>query len=126
MFERIVVGVTRERTAKEAVGLALQVAAVFDAELHVVTAFDDKHDAAAADRAAAMLDSLEMSSGRPMEVHSQPGDPATVICDVAREVGADLIVVGNKGLAASSRWSKSVPGEITRTAPCSVLVLDTV
>jgi nucleotide-binding universal stress UspA family protein len=32
------------------------------------------------------------------------GDPATVILDVAHEIGADLIVVGTHGAGAIQRW----------------------
>jgi nucleotide-binding universal stress UspA family protein len=126
MFERIVVGVTKESTAREAAAAARQLALTLGAELHVVTAFDEKATDGSADRAEQLLGDVAMGSGKSMQLHSRPGDPAAAICDVAREVGADLIVIGNKGLAGSGRWSASVPGTVTRTAPCAVLLLDTV
>jgi nucleotide-binding universal stress UspA family protein len=125
MFERIVVGVTKTATARDAGARAQQLSRVFGAELHVVAGFDAKGNDGAADEAERLLESMAMASGTPVRLHARAGDPATAICDVAREVGADLIVVGNKGLAGSSRWSRSVPGSVTRDAPCSVLVLDT-
>jgi nucleotide-binding universal stress UspA family protein len=125
MFERIVVGVTNQATAKEAAAQAERLAALFGAELHVVTAFDHKAGDDAADRAERMLDQLATASATKMRLHSRPGNPADAICAVASDVGADLIVVGNKGLAASKRVSGSVPASVAAHAPCSVLILDT-
>jgi len=126
MFQRIVVGVTKASTARNAAAAARELALALGAELHVVSAFDEKATDDSADRAEQLLGDLAMGSGKSMQLHSRPGDPAAAICDVARAVGADLIVIGNKGLAGSSRWAASVPGTVTRTAPCAVLVLDTV
>jgi nucleotide-binding universal stress UspA family protein len=56
----------------------------------------------------------------------EDGDPATRICDVAAEVGADTIVLGNRG-THGSRWHvrESVPNLVLRHAPCSVFIVDT-
>lgn len=54
------------------------------------------------------------------------GDPAERICDVAEEVRADAIVLGNRG-THGSRWRvrESVPNLVLRHAPCSVHIVDT-
>ena len=45
---------------------------------------------------------------------------------VAEEVRADLIVVGNRGMqGAARRVLGSVPNTIAHSAPCSVLIVDT-
>ena len=55
-----------------------------------------------------------------------PGDPATTICEVAEDEGADVIVVGNRGLHGRRRWLiGSVPQVVLQHAPCSVMVVDT-
>jgi len=41
-------------------------------------------------------------------------------------VKADLIVVGNKGMRGARRVLGSVPNSIAHSAPCSVLIVDTV
>jgi nucleotide-binding universal stress UspA family protein len=57
---------------------------------------------------------------------ARPGDPADVLIDVAEETGADLIVVGNKGMTGAARFLLgSVPNKITHHAPCNVLVVRT-
>jgi nucleotide-binding universal stress UspA family protein len=56
----------------------------------------------------------------------ETGDPAELICRVAADEGADTIVVGNRGVHGS-RWRlrESVPNDVLRHSPCSVLVVDT-
>lgn len=51
------------------------------------------------------------------------GDPRNVIKAVAREIGADLIVMGTHGRRGLERFFLgSVAEEVVRGAPCSVLV----
>jgi nucleotide-binding universal stress UspA family protein len=71
------------------------------------------------------LDSIATAAAVPMRTHALPGEPAEAIVRVAEEVGADLIVVGNKGLHGVRRVLGSVPNTVVHQAPCSVLVLDT-
>jgi nucleotide-binding universal stress UspA family protein/nitrite reductase/ring-hydroxylating ferredoxin subunit len=54
------------------------------------------------------------------------GDPAEVIVGVARELPADLIVVGNKGMSGARRLLGSVPNSVAHYAPCDVLIAKTV
>ena len=51
------------------------------------------------------------------------GDPADVLVRLATECGADLLVIGNKGM--QRRVLGSVPNSVTHKAPCSVLVVKT-
>jgi len=54
------------------------------------------------------------------------GEPAATICDVAAEVGADTIVLGNRGTRGSWwRVKDSVPNLVLRHSPCSVFIVDT-
>ena len=57
--------------------------------------------------------------------HALPGDPAKALLTVANEVGADLIVVGNKGMRGAGRILGSVPNAVAHKAPCSVLIVNT-
>ena len=54
------------------------------------------------------------------------GDAAEAIVRVADQIGADLIVVGNKGMKGVRRVLGSVPNSVAHTANCSVLIVDTV
>jgi nucleotide-binding universal stress UspA family protein len=52
------------------------------------------------------------------------GDPASEILDVAREIGADLIVIPSHGKTGLLRWMLgSVAERVVRRATCPVLVL---
>lgn len=52
------------------------------------------------------------------------GDPATAIVETAREIGADLIVVGTHGRGlARDILLGSVSTKVTHHAPCDVLVV---
>lgn len=51
------------------------------------------------------------------------GEPADKIVSVAREIGADLIVVGHRNQTSLARWwNGSVGASVLERAPCSVLV----
>jgi nucleotide-binding universal stress UspA family protein len=64
--------------------------------------------------------------GVEVETHAREGDPADAILDVAEETGADLIVVGNKGMTGAKRFLLgSVPNKVSHHAPCSVMIIRT-
>ena len=52
------------------------------------------------------------------------GDPGEVLVELAERHGADVIVVGSKGM--ERRVLGSVPNTVTHKASCSVLVVKTV
>ena len=60
------------------------------------------------------------AAGVTAAVFAREGDPADAILDVAEERGADLIVVGNRGLTGAKRFLLgSVPNKVSHHAPCS-------
>jgi nucleotide-binding universal stress UspA family protein len=55
-----------------------------------------------------------------------PGPPAEALLDVAEQIGAGLIVVGNMGMTGTKRFLiGSVPNRISHHAPCDVLIVKT-
>lgn len=61
------------------------------------------------------------------DVHLRQGDPGERILDTAREVGADLIVIGNKGLAGARGFLLgSVPEKVIEQADRDVLLCRTI
>jgi nucleotide-binding universal stress UspA family protein len=122
MFEKIVVGVNKAETAREAADYAVALANRFGATLHLVGAFD-----AADDRkhTEAFLEAIAGHVTSSAQVHAIPGDPSDAILMVAQETGADLIVVGNKGMHGARRMLGSVPNDISHRAQCSVLIVAT-
>jgi nucleotide-binding universal stress UspA family protein len=60
----------------------------------------------------------------PYRLELGAGDPAAAICRRARELGADLIVTGDRGLDSLDRlFLGSVSASVAQRAHCSVLVV---
>jgi nucleotide-binding universal stress UspA family protein len=145
MFSNIVVGTDGSETAKLAVTLAADLARKQDAVLHLVNAYKAPLVGAgvlqagpvAATGQETVAKSLEAASHRMLaeaavamndlsvETHSGKGAPADVVINVAEEVGAELIVVGSKGMQGARRMIGSVPNSIAHHAPCHVLIAKT-
>lgn len=52
------------------------------------------------------------------------GNPAFVICDVADEVSADLVIIGCRGIGLTDeRREDSVSARVINLSPCPVLVV---
>jgi len=60
----------------------------------------------------------------PVEIHVGIGTPATIICQVAEKLGADLIVMGtNARRGVAGVLQGSVAARTVRRAPCPVLTV---
>ena len=124
------VGLGKSKTGQLAAEHAFALATQLGATLHLVTAFKpgQKDSAGSREEAERLLESFAAGRGgrgRAVVPDALPGDPVRAILQVAGEVGADLIVIGNKGMRGAGRLLGSVPNSITHKAPCSVLVLKT-
>jgi nucleotide-binding universal stress UspA family protein len=148
MFRAIVVGTDGSATASEAVQRARSLAEAFGADLHVVNAYKPpalvmattaepgvmpsalvEWEAAASEDARHLLDTVAeglIGVGASVTTHAVAAHPAAAILSVAQAVGADLIVVGNRGMQGTRRVLGSVPNHISHHAPCDVLVVDSV
>ena len=146
MFGAIVVGTDGSETAKEAVRQAVELAAAVGAKLEIVSAYEPVSTNRLREEGRNVPNDVEWmvnpredvdstleaaaenarSLGVDVEVFARQGDPADAILDVAEETGADLIVVGNKGMTGAKRFLLgSVPNKISHHAPCSVLIIRT-
>ena len=137
MFTTVAVGTDGSATAAEAVRVGAEMARRFEAGLVLVSAFQDSAGAAGdsgetawafstSARVREMLARTEeelQRDGIDCRTLVDEGDPAEVIVRLAEECGADLLVIGNRGM--QRRVLGSVPNTITHRAPCSVLVAKT-
>lgn len=137
----IVVGTDGSDTATAAVMEAMRLATAFGEELHIVSAYDPDAVRASAiphefdglvtshskvDAVLADVASRARSAGITVEVHAGTGDAADRILEVAREVDANLIVVGNKGIGSLRRFVLgNVPSKVVHNSPCSTYVVHT-
>lgn len=140
MFKTVVVGADDSQTARQAVLIAADVAQLAGGKLHIVTAYDPKtlrpHDIPEefrhstwvnpADQLLEGLSGIVRERGLEPVVHAATGNPAEAIVLVAEQVDADLIVVGNKGMKGVRRVLGSIPNTVAHSAPCSVLIADTI
>jgi nucleotide-binding universal stress UspA family protein len=143
MIKTIAVGTDGSETAQIAVDFAMDMAQRYDARLLIASAYTpvsegqlrkEKEDAPediqwsinpSQDVDATLRKVEEAAKGRGLEYTSEArnGDPAEVLCDIAGDHGADVIVVGNKGM--QRRILGSVPNTVAHKAPCSVMVVKT-
>ena len=128
MYSNIVVGAHKSDSARAAVDQATQLARATGAHLHLVTSIAKDAGADSPERkdAERSLEAMLVSLGTvPCTTHVIPGDVAKGIVSVAGDVGADLIVVGNKRMQGAGRVLGSVPNDVAHTAPCAVLIAKT-
>ena len=65
-----------------------------------------------------------VDQGVATETDQEVGNPGSHICDLARDWGADLIVIGRRGLTGLQEiFLGSVSNHVIHHAPCSVLVV---
>jgi nucleotide-binding universal stress UspA family protein len=138
MISTIAVGTDGTATANEAVKQAAGIAREFGAKLFLLSVFNDSSRGPAGDdvelqwasnpasRVRSILERLEEDlnlEGIKTETRAGSGDPGKVLVELAEECGADLLVIGNKGM--QRRVLGSVPNTVTHRANCSVLVVKT-
>jgi nucleotide-binding universal stress UspA family protein len=146
MFKTIVVGTDGSETASQAVRQAIELAKELGASIELVSAYEPVPAARLREEARQVPEDLQWmvnpredvdatlreaaawveSDGLNVRTYAREGDPADAILDVAEERGADLIVVGNKGMTGAKRFLLgSVPNKVSHHAPCSVLIIRT-
>jgi nucleotide-binding universal stress UspA family protein len=146
LLERIVVGTDGSETAAGAVAQAVDLAKAMGSKLYIVSAFvpsepvvdrgeaaevpaDVQHQTGPRQGVNQVLDGaagVAEKAGVEAETRPREGDPADALLDVAEEVNADLIVVGNKGMTGAKRFLLgSVPNKVSHHAPCGVYIVRT-
>ena len=143
LFTSIVVGTDGSPTAAEAVRRAADLARLCGARLHLVTAFKPLSELILNPEAVPMdigsminpqqdaVDICEAAAkgivgdGLKVDVHACPGNAADALVEVAERQGADLIVVGNRGMKGTRRMLGSVPNSVSHHAPCTVMIVQT-
>jgi nucleotide-binding universal stress UspA family protein len=139
----VAVGTDGSETADRAVDAALDLAERFEARIIFISAFrpvdegrlrreardvpkDTEHLVNPHEDVDAVLRAAEQRAeerGVPWASEAAEGEPADVLVSVAEKHGADVIVVGNKGM--ERRVLGSVPNSVSHKATCSVLIVKT-
>jgi nucleotide-binding universal stress UspA family protein len=142
---RVVVGTDGSVTSERAVRKASALTRAVGAELVIVTAFNDRAptgvpaagiplDAGwvvaaqdAAERVATQA--VERATAEGVGTVSKrvvAGEPAEVLLAVTKEEGADLLVVGSKGMQATARFLLGpIANKVARKVSCDLLIVET-
>jgi nucleotide-binding universal stress UspA family protein len=123
MVTTVAVGVDGSATAAEAVKMAAEVAQRFEAELVLLSAYNHPDSSSRQREAVAETEARLRQEGVRCRTLAEEGNPSDVLVRLAKHCGADILVVGNKGM--QRRALGSVPNAVAHQADCSVLVFKT-
>lgn len=145
-YTRVVVGTDGSESSYRAGDRAAQLAADASADLVIACAYvpadprsvsqaadqlgDDAYqirgDNPAEDIVRGARDRAQKAGATKIEARTVKGAPVESLIKLADDVGADLLVVGNKGLnSLTGRLLGSVPADAARRATCDVLIVHT-
>jgi nucleotide-binding universal stress UspA family protein len=141
MYTKIVVGTDGSERAQKAVERAAELARGLDAELLLVEAIAPIVQTVAilggeaAHIPQSSIDAVTVELEAMAERLSADGvrttarlvqrTPPDALIDVAESEGADLIVVGSRGMSGAGRLLGSVPNTVSHRAHCDVLIVAT-
>ena len=143
MVQTVAVGTDGSGTADKAVEFAIDLAARYEARIVFISAYNPVSEGRlrreglaapddmqwminpAEDVDATLRDCEERAEERGLRWASEArqGDPAKILVELAESNGADVLVIGNKGM--ERRVLGSVPNSVSHNAPCSVLIVKT-
>lgn len=137
MFKTVLFPVDQSRESREAADVVANVVKTYSSRLvilSVVESLDEEKVPTAADlemtspEAIAELlknaKALFAEQGLDAQVMERAGKPAFTICDVADEIGANLIVMGCRGLGLTDEGAAdSVTNRVINLSPCPVLIV---
>ena len=145
-YTKVVVGTDGSESSYLAVDRAAQLAADASATLVIACAYvpadpravsqaadqlgDEAYkirgDNPAEDIVRTATDRAQAAGATEIDARTVKGAPVETLIKLVDEVGADLLVVGNKGLSSlTGRLLGSVPADAARRATCDVLIVHT-
>ncbi|QKQ77687.1 universal stress protein [Nostoc sp. TCL240-02] len=137
MFKTVLFPIDQSRETREAADVVTNVVKKYGSRLVLLSVVEepppDAPDAPSADPmvspevVAKLLEnaqSLFSGQGIQSEILERQGKPAFTICDVADEIGADLIIMGCRGLGLTEEGADdSVTTRVINLSPCPVLIV---
>lgn len=131
MFKNILFPIDHSREAREAVAVVSNIVKTYHSKLFLLSVVetDKREDGVMSDEktvsqllknAQNLFSEVEITA----EVMEREGMPPFVICDVADEIEANLIIMGCRGLGLTKEGIEdSVTNRVINLAPCPVLVV---
>lgn len=135
MFQTVLFPVDQSREAREAAEVVSEIVQKYQSRLILLSVVEEKiAEESPSDDAMRSPEKVEQllkdaqsffsSQGIQAEIIEKKGKPAFVICDVADDIGANLIVMGCRGLGLTDEGSHdSVTNRVINLSPCPVLIV---
>ncbi len=128
MFKVILFPIDRSLEARQAAAFVIQLVQQHESELHLLSVVEEEKQAMASpDVVESLLEeakSVFVQQGIAVQTIERMGKPAFVICDVADEINANLIVMGSRGLGLTEEGAAdSVTQKVLSLSPCPILVV---
>lgn len=135
MFKTVLFPIDQSRDAREAAEVVTDVVQKYGSRLvllSVVETADSEESPSSEvmtspDAVAQLLENAKSSftqQGIQAETIEREGKPAFVICDVADEIGANLIIMGCRGIGLTEEGlTDSVTNRVINLSPCPVLIV---
>ncbi|MDH6057486.1 universal stress protein [Umezakia ovalisporum] len=134
MFKTVLFPIDQSREARSAADVVANVVQKYDSRLVLLSVVEETPADApipdpmvSSDVVAKLLEnaqSLFSQQGIQSEILERQGKPAFTICDVADDIGADLIIMGCRGLGLTEEGaSDSVTTRVINLSPCPVLIV---
>ena len=136
MFKTILFPVDQSREAREAAETVAQLVKTYDSRLILLSVVEKTEDGQGVSQGGIMTSveavakllqgaqALFAEKGIEAEIIEREGKPPFVICDLADEINAELIVMGSRGLGLTSEGaSESVTNLVINLSPCPILII---
>lgn len=134
MFKTVLFPIDHSRESQEAADVVIDLVKTYQSRLIILSVVEDAEDATTLDAdmmspeaIAALLQNAQdvfANEGIKAEVIERTGKPAFVICDVADEVNANLIIMGSRGTGLTDEGAAhSVTNRVINLSPCPVMVV---
>ncbi|PAX51070.1 universal stress protein [Brunnivagina elsteri] len=138
MFKTVLFPIDQSREAGEAAEAVVSIVQTYRSRLVLLSVVEEATGDATAEVAnpdpmksveavAKLLEtakSLFSQQGIQTETIEREGKPAFTICDVADEIGANLIIMGCRGMGLSEEGlTDSVTNRVINLSPCPVLIV---
>ena len=135
MFKTVLFPIDQSREAREAVSVVVDVVKKYSSRLVLLSVVEpssspQETSGGAMSNEAAVAKLLEgakamfAQQGIETETLEREGQPPFIICDVADEIEANLIIMGCRGIGLTEEGAaESVTNRVINLAPCPVLIV---
>lgn len=136
MFKTVLFPVDRSREAYEAASVVINIVKKYNSQLVLLSVVEPPPEVveagvnepmASPEAIAKLLENAKTrfrEEGIDSQTIEREGKPAFVICDVADEIDANLIIMGCRGIGLTDEGLQdSVTNRVINLAPCPVLIV---